>query len=118
MPTVTVLTCGMLRPQLFMRATVLVTDVLYIAAAYLFMRRCTPLNWASQTAALLVLLSQPALLLIDHGHFQYNSFSLGLVLASVVAVHHGELVVHACGTGVCTHHAHRAPMLGDMRGRS
>jgi hypothetical protein len=31
----------------------------------------------SQDAALLMLLLQPALLLIDFGHFQYNSVMLG-----------------------------------------
>ncbi len=29
-------------------------------------------------------LMQPALLLIDHGHFQYNSISLGLAVCSAL----------------------------------
>ena len=33
-----------------------------------------------------IILSQPALVLIDHGHFQYNSVSLGLALWGIVAV--------------------------------
>lgn len=33
-----------------------------------------------------VLLSQPALLLIDHGHFQYNSISLGFTLWGIAAL--------------------------------
>ncbi|RKP11561.1 glycosyl transferase [Piptocephalis cylindrospora] len=83
----------------FMRATVLVTDILiYLPAAYGFARR----YWAYtlheggvragskpgtsrtfsplSTAALLLFLTQPALTIIDHGHFQYNSVMLGLVL--------------------------------------
>jgi len=32
---------------------------------------------------LFLALLQPPLLLIDHGHFQYNSVSLGLILAAI-----------------------------------
>ena len=35
---------------------------------------------------MLVLLLQPSLILIDHGHFQYNSVSLGFVLWAVLCV--------------------------------
>ncbi|KAH9986714.1 glycosyl transferase [Russula vinacea] len=61
--------------KLFMRSTVLLSDyAIYLPAAWLFTR-----VWHSgrsrrtQNAALLTLLFQPALLLIDFGHFQYNS---------------------------------------------
>ncbi len=33
-----------------------------------------------------IILTQPALVLIDHGHFQYNSVSLGFALWGIVAV--------------------------------
>lgn len=46
---------------------------------------------ATPTAALFIplciVLCQPGLLLIDHGHFQYNGFSLGLTAACLVALH-------------------------------
>ena len=37
---------------------------------------------------MIVALFQPALMLIDHGHFQYNAVSLGLALWAIVALLH------------------------------
>lgn len=39
-----------------------------------------------QATVTFLILLQPALLLIDHGHFQYNCISLGLALWGIVAV--------------------------------
>jgi alpha-1,3-glucosyltransferase len=39
-----------------------------------------------RTALLLAVLLQPASLLVDHGHFQYNCISLGLSAAAAAAV--------------------------------
>ncbi|KAF9463046.1 glucosyltransferase [Collybia nuda] len=68
--------------KFFMRSTVTVLDVLvYLPAILMFAR-----TWQgsrskrTQTIALLTLLFQPALLLIDFGHFQYNSVMLGFAL--------------------------------------
>ncbi|KIJ15057.1 glycosyltransferase family 57 protein [Paxillus involutus ATCC 200175] len=73
--------------KLFMRATVLVLDALvFVPALYAFTR-----TWLStrssrtQHAALVTLLFHPALLLIDFGHFQYNSVMLGLTLLAIDA---------------------------------
>ena len=41
---------------------------------------------AAALAALAFVLLQPGLILIDHGHFQYNSISLGLALAAFLAI--------------------------------
>jgi len=87
------------RGKLYMRFTVLISDLLiYISAVWVIARRLTkqegvvsikrnrdiiptyhehPRRWLLLTA-----LSQPALILIDHGHFQYNTISLGLALWS------------------------------------
>ncbi|KAG1884188.1 glycosyltransferase family 57 protein [Suillus subluteus] len=69
--------------KLFMRATVLVLDLLiYIPALYTFV--CAWQGTRSSRkrhAALLTLLFHPALLLIDFGHFQYNSVMLGKSLS-------------------------------------
>lgn len=83
----------------FMRSTVLATDILiYFPAAYGFARRYWSYamhdrpgsSWSGSsnrhslssltTAALILFLTQPALTIIDHGHFQYNGIMLGLVL--------------------------------------
>ena len=70
-----------------MRATVIVSEFLvYIPAVVLFVRRYARLNgipaW-STSIALVAILMQPATILIDHGHFQYNTVMLGLMVASI-----------------------------------
>ena len=70
-----------------MRATVIVSEYLtYIPAAIILSRRLAQLRgvrkWES-SIALVAILMQPATILIDHGHFQYNTIMLGFVLASM-----------------------------------
>ncbi|KAF8645218.1 hypothetical protein AX16_008045 [Volvariella volvacea WC 439] len=71
--------------KLFMRLTVVFWDALVYVPATIFFTR----TWQgtrstkTQTVALLTLLLQPALLLIDFGHFQYNSVMLGFTLLSI-----------------------------------
>ncbi|KAI0822226.1 glucosyltransferase [Trametes gibbosa] len=70
--------------KVFMRFTVLVLDTLvYIPALLMFTKvwqgtRST----RRQELALATLLFQPALLLVDFGHFQYNSVMLGFTLSA------------------------------------
>ncbi|XP_072276816.1 dolichyl pyrophosphate Man9GlcNAc2 alpha-1,3-glucosyltransferase [Pyxicephalus adspersus] len=75
--------------KLFMRATVLVADLLiYIPAVILY---CSYLQETSKRklVSLLCILLYPGLILVDYGHFQYNSVSLGFALWGVIAVAHG-----------------------------
>ncbi len=70
-----------------MRATVLVSEyIIYIPAAVILNRKFARLRgvnkWES-SIALIAILMQPATILIDHGHFQYNTVMLGFVLASI-----------------------------------
>lgn len=73
--------------KVFMRATVIGSEYLtYIPAVVIFQRNWGRMNALSPTAsvvALVAILMQPATLLIDHGHFQYNTVMLGLVVSSV-----------------------------------
>jgi len=73
--------------KLFMRATVLVSEYLiYISAAVIIVRRLARtqgINICDCSIALTALLMQPSTILIDHGHFQYNTVMLGFVLASM-----------------------------------
>jgi alpha-1,3-glucosyltransferase len=73
--------------KVFMRATVIVSEFFtYVPAAIVFVRRFSRLNgvdtW-NASLALVAILMQPATILIDHIHFQYNTVMLGLVLASM-----------------------------------
>jgi len=81
----------------YLRFTVIVLDLLiYVPAVVFFCRRW----WKSrshrtQAIAVLMLLFQPSLILIDHGHFQYNSVMLGLTLWSINLFHMGYDVLGA-----------------------
>ena len=70
-----------------MRATVLVSEyIIYMPAVVVLNRKFTRQQgisiWES-SIALVGILMQPAIILIDHGHFQYNTVMLGFVLASM-----------------------------------
>ncbi|KAK7923385.1 dolichyl pyrophosphate Man9GlcNAc2 alpha-1 3-glucosyltransferase [Apiospora marii] len=73
--------------KIYMRATVIVSEYLiYIPATVIFVRRYSRLfGVAPWTAwvALVAILMQPATILIDHVHFQYNTVMLGFVLSSM-----------------------------------
>ncbi|KAG1739596.1 glycosyltransferase family 57 protein [Suillus lakei] len=73
--------------KLFMRATVLVLDLLvYVPALYTFVRAWQGTRSSRKRhVALLTLLFHPALLLVDFGHFQYNSVMLGLTILAINA---------------------------------
>ncbi|KAI0917254.1 hypothetical protein AcW1_010352 [Taiwanofungus camphoratus] len=69
----------------YMRSTVLAFDTLiYVPALVMFVRTWQASRSArTQELAILALILQPALLLIDFGHFQYNSVMLGLTLLAL-----------------------------------
>ncbi|KAH9080462.1 glucosyltransferase [Lactarius deliciosus] len=73
--------------KLFMRSTVILSDyAIYLPAAWLFTRVWhAGRSRRTQNAALLTLVFQPALLLIDFGHFQYNSVMLGFTLLAATS---------------------------------
>ncbi|KAF8505356.1 glucosyltransferase [Hysterangium stoloniferum] len=68
--------------KVYMRSTVFASDLLvYFPAVFLFVRRFLQhRSGRTKHVALLTLLLQPALILIDSGHFQYNSVMLGFTL--------------------------------------
>ncbi|EFN83426.1 dolichyl pyrophosphate Man9GlcNAc2 alpha-1,3-glucosyltransferase isoform X1 [Harpegnathos saltator] len=83
----------------FMRLTVLIADVLTFipAVAYFVMKLCLcecsqikKLNICGKSKLryflLMTALIYPGLIMIDHGHFQYNCVSLGLFIAAVAAI--------------------------------
>jgi alpha-1,3-glucosyltransferase len=66
--------------KVFMRLSVVILDCLvYVPALLLFVWTWQPhRSKRTQHRSLLTLIFQPSLLLIDFGHFQYNSVMLGL----------------------------------------
>lgn len=79
-----------------MRATVVVSEYLvYIPAVVIFLRRYSRIQgthvWAS-SIALVAILMQPATILVDHGHFQYNTVMLGLVVAALESMFAGRML--------------------------
>lgn len=77
--------------KVFMRATVIVSEYLvYVPALVIFLRRFSRAQRVGTTAssiALVAILMQPATILIDHGHFQYNTVMLGFVVASLSSIY-------------------------------
>lgn len=76
------------RSRAAMRASVLVADAVCFmpAAAWCAFAGRRNGQAGDSERVLAFALSLPALILIDHGHFQYNGVSLGLFLASVAAM--------------------------------
>ncbi|KAL8597872.1 hypothetical protein ACOMHN_061405 [Nucella lapillus] len=73
--------------KLFMRYTVVLADLLvYVPACVLCFLSRRIYSDKDKLKGIGVLLLQPGLALIDHGHFQYNGISLGLTLFAVWAL--------------------------------
>ncbi|EXJ74625.1 alpha-1,3-glucosyltransferase [Cladophialophora psammophila CBS 110553] len=89
---------GMEEPDLkvFMRATVILSEYLvYVPALIIFLRHFSRIHGTGTTSAsiaLVAILMQPANILIDHGHFQYNTVMLGLVVAALSSIYAGRLL--------------------------
>ncbi|KAK7469253.1 Glucosyltransferase-like protein [Stygiomarasmius scandens] len=104
--------------KVFMRSTVVVSDALiYIPALFIFSR--TWLGTRSkrtQNLAFIVMAFQPALLLVDFGHFQYNSVMLGFTILSIslFAISHDVLgaVAFVCSLGFKQMALYYAPAIG------
>ncbi|KAL2008695.1 hypothetical protein VTN00DRAFT_6889 [Thermoascus crustaceus] len=82
--------------KVYLRATVFVSEYLvYIPAIYIFLRRYAHVQgvhaWYA-SIALVAIFMQPSTILIDHGHFQYNTVMLGLVVASLEGILAGRFL--------------------------
>ncbi|KAK5940684.1 Glucosyltransferase-like protein [Knufia obscura] len=77
--------------KVYMRATVIISEYfVYVAALIIFIRHYSRSQGIGTTAAntvLVAILMQPATMLIDHGHFQYNTVMLGFVIASLSSIY-------------------------------
>jgi hypothetical protein len=83
--------------KFFFRSTVMVAEFIFfvpacaVATIVLYRRYRT----SSRVLVLMHMLYNPLVLLIDHGHFQYNCIALGLSIYAVAAVLHGRHVLAA-----------------------
>ena len=59
---------------------------MFIPAVLLGMRAFYPDQPAAQRTMLAAALLQPAAILIDHGHFQYNNISLGFTVNTKLGI--------------------------------
>jgi hypothetical protein len=75
--------------KVFMRASVLACDVLLFIPVILWLvrRMGRAQSWSQKTMTAAVILLQPALLLIDHGHFQVRSVESTEIIKSLTVVH-------------------------------
>ncbi|XP_015785902.1 dolichyl pyrophosphate Man9GlcNAc2 alpha-1,3-glucosyltransferase [Tetranychus urticae] len=78
--------------KIFMRSTVLISDVViyFTGLIYYFMVVRKPLKPRERGMLATIGLMYPALILIDHGHFQYNCVSLGFTVWAVVMLMSGR----------------------------
>lgn len=91
--------------RLAYRTFLLPRSAVLFPAAYLCVRALHGSTPSLRRAfALAAVLLNPALVIIDHGHFQYNCISLGLTAAAVAALLHGtQLTAAALFTAAMLH---------------
>lgn len=87
----------------FMRLTVLIADILiYLPAILYFIVNLCPwdscqfdniFKFTKRDFAVLTALIYPGLILIDHGHFQYNCVSLGFFVAAVAVIMQDSFII-------------------------
>ncbi|KAI3617460.1 hypothetical protein CBS9595_003369 [Malassezia furfur] len=88
----------------FLRASVWVLEALvYVPAVNAFVeRRLAGRSSRARDVARYTVLLQPALLLVDHGHFQYNSVMLGLSTLSFALLYSKLPNVHVGASGAAS----------------
>lgn len=72
--------------KLLMRSTVIISDLLVYFPACLVCAAALYKNPGQKLGCIIAMMLNPALIIIDHGHFQYNSISLGCAVASVSSI--------------------------------
>lgn len=90
---------GMETPQIktFMRITSLISEMIVLVPAVMqlisLLGKKAKLGRMHQIVVITLVLFQPPLVLIDHGHFQYNSVMLGFFLFSIIDLFKGNLIL-------------------------
>jgi len=73
---------------IFQRLTVILADLVYIGGAWLFSyaivaAQTNPFQWEKHAISFILMLLNTGMLFLDHVHFQYNGFMLGILLLSM-----------------------------------
>ncbi|XP_054720074.1 dolichyl pyrophosphate Man9GlcNAc2 alpha-1,3-glucosyltransferase-like [Uloborus diversus] len=91
--------------KIFMRSTVLIADLIFYIPVILYWTTVArPHKLRDKAIAASLCLLYPGLILIDHGHFQYNSVSLGLTLFAVVSLMRGYDILGAAFFTLALHY--------------
>ncbi|KAG7358888.1 dolichyl-P-Glc:Man9GlcNAc2-PP-dolichyl glucosyltransferase [Nitzschia inconspicua] len=77
---------------LFQRLTVIISDVILWMGAYACCHAMHPTQTPIAVVSFLLIVFNPALLWLDHVHFQYNGMLLGILLASMACLIMGNNV--------------------------
>lgn len=81
-----------------MRFTVLLVDLVFLFPPIVLLAR--EINKQMQIFFLIIMLLKPDVILIDHGHFQYNSLILGLILTAFYLIkkrhYYAACIVYTC----------------------
>ncbi|KAK8950387.1 putative dolichyl pyrophosphate Glc1Man9GlcNAc2 alpha-1,3-glucosyltransferase [Platanthera guangdongensis] len=78
----------------FLRLSVAASDLFLLAGVHRLSKHFPPLQ---KRLTLALILCSPALLIVDHIHFQYNGFLLGILLISLSFIAEGrDLAVGSC----------------------
>ncbi|BGP55818.1 glycosyl transferase [Rhodotorula sphaerocarpa] len=75
----------------FQRATVVISELVLILAAFRWARTSFKPDSATAQILAISLVTHPGLLIVDHIHFQYNGFLLGILLLSILAARNDNL---------------------------
>ncbi|GAA6023965.1 hypothetical protein JCM11491_003217 [Sporobolomyces phaffii] len=79
----------------FQRATVLLSELVLVVAVLRWARTTPSPDSTTAFAIAASLLFHPALVIVDHIHFQYNGFLLGILLWSLIAAQQNNLYLCA-----------------------
>lgn len=81
--------------KLFMRSTVFISDLVIFYPSILAFYFYSGSTFNNNPSALTTVLFLPSLILVDHGHFQYNCVSLGLSLFAIYFLQSDNLAASA-----------------------
>ncbi|GAA5887754.1 hypothetical protein JCM16303_005068 [Sporobolomyces ruberrimus] len=90
----------------FQRATVVLSELVLVSAVLYWARKSRKPDSTTAFAIAASLLFHPGLIIVDHIHFQYNGFLLGILLWSLIAAQENNLYVCAVLFGTLLNFKH------------